>query len=209
MPTKFTLWLFLLSTASILLTGCTSTPEVRDLAKLTATNTSLVGTQLTQFSKDRHDVAEMRAKALADLSEEVERQQATFDTYLESARAAATISGDTKKANYATVIAELLRVSDAIQVRQQSISLKREAIYQEILNDQQSLTIPKTNLDTIAKHLGTLAEEPTRADQLKFLGKFFNDVYEDIKTAKKASEKASADSKSAVNNAKSNADHAN
>lgn len=202
MSTKFTLWFSVISTASILFTGCSSTPEVRELAKLTATNSSLVGTQLTEFSKDRRNVAEIRAKALADLSEEIERQQVTFDTYLESARAAATISGDTKKVNYATLVAELQRVSDAIQVRQQSISLKHEAIYQEILDGQLALNIPKTNLDSIAKHLGTLAEEPTRVDQLEFLGKFFKDVYEDIKTAKDASKKA-------VDNAKSNADHVN
>ncbi len=190
MATKFILQISVIGMISILFVGCTSTHEVRNLAKLTAANSSLVNSQLTGFAKDRQKIAELRADAIASLSEEVERQQATFDTYIESARAAATISGQDKKPSYARFVIELQRVSDTIQKRQQLVPLKHEAVRKEILAAQQALITPKKNLSTIVKKLGVLAKEPSRKDQIEFVAEYLKGVADDLKTAKKASSDA-------------------
>lgn len=167
--------------------ACSSTSEVRELARITAANSSLVNSELSNFAGNRREIAEKRVKAIALLSKEAERQQVTFETYRQGAQAAAVIAGEKNKPSYAILMEELGRTSNAIQEYQQSIQLKQASINKDILTSQQPLVIPKNDLSTISKKLGILAKEPTYEEQLQFLTSFFSTVLNDIRTARTAS----------------------
>lgn len=173
--------------ASLFFVACSSTSEVRELAKITAANSSLVNTELSGFAENRREIAERRIKAIALLSKEAEQQQVTFETYRQGAQATAVIAGEKNKPNYATLMEELERTSNAIQEYQQSVQLKRASINKDILTSQQPLVIPKNDLSTISKKLGVLAKEPTYEEQLQFLTGFFSTVLNDIRAAKTTS----------------------
>lgn len=172
--------------ASIFFTACSSTSEVRELAKITAANSSLVNTELSGFAEKRRKIAERRIKTIASVSNEAVQQQVTFETYRQGAQVAAVIAGENNKPNYATLMRELEHTTSEIQEYQQSVQLKQASINQEILTSQQPLVIPKKDLSTISEKLGVLAKEPTHEEQLQFLTEFFSAVLKDIKAAKDA-----------------------
>ena len=175
--------------ASLFFAACSSTSEVRELAKITAANSSLVNSELSNFAENRREIAEKRVKAIALLSKEAEQQQVTFETYRQGAQATAAIAGEKNKPNYSTLMEELERTSNAIQEYQLSVQLKRTSISKDILTSQQSLVIPKNDLSTISKKLGVLAKEPTYEEQLQFLTSFFSTVLNDIRTTRTATDK--------------------
>ena len=170
--------------------ACTSSPQVRELAKTTASNASIVNTKLTDFSKNTRLIAERRAETAAGLSEEVEFQQANFETFLEGARAAAIIAGQAKKTNFAILIEELQRVAEAVRARQEEAQSQRATVRKEILASQVTISHPKERLATISKKLGVLAKEPSRSEQLSFLKGFFKQVVKDIEEVKNAADEA-------------------
>lgn len=176
--------------ASLLFVACSSTSEVQKLAQITATNSSLVNTELAGFAKKRREIAESRIKAIASLSKEAEQQQVTFETYRQGALAAAVIAGEKNNPNYATLLEELERTSNAVQEYQESVQLKQTSINQEILTSLQPLEIPKSNLSAISTKLGGLAKEATYEEQLRFLIGYFSAVLNDIRAAQKASSSA-------------------
>ena len=179
-----------IATLALVCAACSSSLEVRELAQTTASNASLINTQLAGFSQNTRRIAERRAEAAAELSEEVEVQQAKFEAFLEGARASARIAGQAKQPNFATLVEELQRVSEAIRARQEAAQGQRAAVREEILSSQSSLSFPKQNLATITKMLGELAKEPTREEQLAFLKGFFAQVVAEIREARSAAEEA-------------------
>lgn len=181
---KFTMFF----SVSLFFTACSSTSEVRELAKITAANSSLVNTELSSFAENRRKIAEERINDIALLSAEADQQQVIFQTYRQGAQAAAVIAGEKNKPNYATLMEELERTSNAILEYQKLIQSQQASIKTEILAAQQPLVIPKNDLSTISKKLGVLAKEPTYEEQLQFLTGFFSTVLNDIQAAKKASD---------------------
>tara|TARA_E500000305_G_scaffold108718_1_gene111738 strand:- start:1338 stop:1994 length:657 start_codon:yes stop_codon:yes gene_type:complete len=172
--------------------ACAVTPEVQELAKTTASNASVVNTQLADFAKFGKQTAERRAEAAANLLTAVERERASFDTYMESARSAAVISGTDKKPNFGTLVVELRRVADVIDRRRREIDARKGAVREEILASQSALTIPKENLAIVAQKAAALSTPASRGEQLAFYRKFLAEVVSSIKEAKKAA-KESAD----------------
>ncbi|TXI26173.1 MAG: hypothetical protein E6Q61_00655 [Nitrosomonas sp.] len=176
--------------ASLLFVACSSTSEVQKLAQITATNSSLVNTELTGFAEKRREIAESRIKAIESLSKEAEQQQVTFEAYRQGALATAVIAGEKNNPNYATLLEELERTSNAVQEYQESVQLKQTSINQEILTSLQPLEIPKSNLSAISTKLGGLAKGSTYEEQLRFLTGYFSAVLNDIRAAQKASSSA-------------------
>lgn len=194
LPKKSIFKFAMVISASLFFTACSSTSEVRELAKITAANSSLVNTELSEFAKNRREIAERRIKAIASLSKEAEQLQVTFETYRQGAQAAAVIAGEKNNPNYATLMGELERTSNTIQEYQLSTQLKQASINREILASQHPLVIPKSDLSTISEKLGILAKEPTYEEQLQFLTSFFSAVLEDIRAAKKTSDQGTSKS---------------
>lgn len=168
--------------------ACSSSPEVRNLAQITASNASIVNTELASFSSNTRRIADRRAEAAAELSEEVEFQQAEFEIFLEGARATASIAGETRKPNFAILIEELQRVAEAVRARQEAAQGRRAAVRQEILASQSALNFPKQSLATISKNLGVLAKEPSREEQLTFLRNFLQQVVTEVREARQSAE---------------------
>ncbi|MDO8893781.1 hypothetical protein [Nitrosomonas sp.] len=196
MPTLKTISKFtVIVSGGLFLTACSTTSEVRELARITAVNSSLVNTKLSDFAQNRSKIAEIRINAIASYSKEAEQQQVTFETYRQGAQAAAVIAGEKNNPNYVTLLGELERTSSVIQEYQESVRIKQASISQEILASQQPLVIHKSDLSTISKKLGVLAKEPTYVEQLQFLTGFFSAVLDDIKTAKAASDEAAKEVK--------------
>ncbi|MDV6348183.1 hypothetical protein R2083_11720 [Nitrosomonas sp. Is35] len=187
---KFTL----IVSASLFFAACSSTSEVRELAKITSINSSLVNTELSGFVENSRANSEERAANIAAFSKQAEKRQVTFETNLQGAHAAAVIAGETGAQNYATLINELRRTSNIIQERQRAALLRDLTLREQILSSQQVLMIPKNDLSTISKKLGILAEEPTYQEQLQFLTDFFSAVLKDIKEAQNTSNQATSSS---------------
>ncbi len=190
MSAKLTHSFFVIGLMAILLGGCASAPEVRELAKITAANSSVVNSKMVKFIKERKKITELRADAIADLSAEAERLQAKYDIYLEGARAAATVAGQNKKPNYATLIVELQRVSDAISERRKKKPLAHQETREKIIAGQTGLTAPKEKLGIIVKKLGELGEEDKNGDIFKFYAKFVQEVVDGLNEAEASSEEA-------------------
>lgn len=176
---KFALIIF----AGLFSVACSSTSDVRELAKITSMNSSLVNTELSGFAEKRRLIAEQRATKIATLSKQAEKRQVTFETNLQGAHATAVIAGETGAQNYATLLHELQRTSNIIQERQHTALLREATVHEQILSSQQALMIPKNDLSTISKKLGKLAEESTDQEQLQFLTDFFLAVLKDIREA--------------------------
>lgn len=192
LPIKFILKCTIVVAVSLFFVACSSTSEVRELAKITAANSSLVNTELSSFAKKRREIADRRLEAIASLRNEAELQQVTFETYRQGAQAAAVIAGEKNIPNYALLIGELTRTSSAIHAYQQSFQLKQASINQAILASQQPLVIPKSDLSTISEKLGGLAKKTTYKEQLQFLTVFFSEVLKDIKAANEESDQTTS-----------------
>lgn len=189
---KFTL----IVSAGLFFAACSSTTEVRELAKITSMNSSLVNTELSGFVENSRTYAEKRAANIAEFSMKTEQRQVMFETNLQGAHAAAVIAGETGAQNYATLINELQRTSNIIQERQRAALLRDLTLQEQILSSQQALMIPKSDLSTISKKLGFLAEEPTYQERLQFLTDFFSAVLKDIREAQNTSNQATSSSNS-------------
>lgn len=183
---------------TLLCSACGTAPEVRGLAETTASNASIVNTELASFARNARSIAERRSDAIADLGDAAADQQVEFDSFAESARAAAAISGQAKKATFATLVVELQRVSQVVRERLSSAEGRSAAIKQEILASQDDLALPKDQLSAITKTLGSLAQEPSRKEQLSFLKAFFKEILGAIKEVRNASDKTAAEAEEAA-----------
>lgn len=156
--------------------GCTTPKAARDLAKATSTNASLVETEIVNFNKSSEEIYKGRAEAAEKLSQAIERSRTELDAYLEAATSAATIAGASKKPHYGTVVAELRRVSAAIQARQAAALAKRGQFRAATLAEYSKLDKPPEELSIIATNLANLAEEPSDAERLESLQEFFKAI---------------------------------
>lgn len=178
--------------------GCTTPPDVRDLARTTAANASVVNSQLSEFAGVRRALAERRADATAQLHEAIEARQAGFDGFLESARASAVVAGTDDKPNLGTLIVELRRVADAMQARQDEAERRSAQVRADVLASQAALTLPKDQLSTISSRVGELAKEPSRGDRLAFFKSFLEAVLAEIDDARKEAESSGKSAESDI-----------
>lgn len=161
--------------------GCAAPEAARDLAKATSTNASLVETKIVNFNRSSEEIYKGRTDAAEKLSQAIERSRTELDAYMEAATSAATISGTSKNPHYGTVVAELRRVSAAIQARQTAALAKRGEFRAATLAEYIKLDKPPAELSIIATNLASLAEEPSDADQLESLQKFFKAILDGLK----------------------------
>ena len=177
---------------ALLAAACTATSEVHELAGVTASNASLVNTRLAAFKRGSEEIAARRLEAIAALSEEVERMQVKSENFLESARSAAILAGKDKKPNYAMVITEVRRLTEALAASERASSQRVADLRAAIKESQSPLNLPSQQLGTIAKNLGALSKEPDRATQLGLLKDFFIQIVKDIDSQKQDADKAVA-----------------
>ena len=172
--------------------ACGTAPQVHDLAKATASNASLVNTELANFATVSRRTAESRAAAASRLTAAVQQERAAFEGYLASAQSVAMITGRTEPPNFATLVIELRRVSEQIHARQREPEIRAAAVQAEILGSQAALTLPKDRLATVAAKLAVLSEAPDRKQQLTFYRTFLTEVVAAIKTAKADAESSAS-----------------
>ncbi|MFA7347799.1 MAG: hypothetical protein WCZ86_08575 [Desulfurivibrionaceae bacterium] len=174
-------------------TGCATPKAAHDLAKVTSTNASLVETKIINFNKSSEEIYKGRTDAAEKLSQAIERSRTELDAYLEAATSAATISGASKNPHYGTVVTELRRVSAAIQAQQAAAFAKRGEFRAATLAEYIKLDKPPEELSIIATNLASLAEEPSDADQLESLQKFFKATLDGLKKKPNAAGPATGD----------------
>lgn len=191
-PNKTFFKFIVIVSAGLFFAACSSTSEVRELAKITAANSSLVNTELSGFAESSRKIAKQRAAAIASLSKQAEQRQVNFEMNLQGARAVAVIAGETGTPNYATLMSELQRTSNVIQEHQRAALLRETTVQEQILSSQQALMIPQNDLSTISKKLGILAKEPTHQEQLQFLTDFFSAIMKDIRDAQNTSDQGTS-----------------
>lgn len=178
---------------SLLCAACTAAPEVRELAKTTASNASLANTKLAGLAKSAKQIAARRVEIAAELSGNVAQLQGKYDTFRESARAAAKMGGEEKKPNFFVLIDELQNVTETVASGRDSVAGRSAAIEQEILASQAQLDIPRDQLSLIARKAGALSQAPDRTAQLAFLKAFFQEIVSDIKEAKESADDSAKD----------------
>lgn len=183
--------------------NCATPPEVLELAETTASNTSIVNTQLNGFARSTRRISERRADVAAELSEAAESAQAEFDTFFEGARVTAAIAGQEEDPNLGRLATELQRLSEVVRERQEAVQIRRAVIRQEILSSQVPVSEPKSDLATISKKLGMLAKDSSRKEVLDFLKAFFQSVVKEIQKAKGDAEKNEENAVTRAKNANS------
>lgn len=161
--------------------GCATPKAAHDLAKVTSTNASLVETKIINFNKSSEEIYKGRTDTAEKLSQAIERSRTELDAYLEAATSAATISGASKNPHYGTVVAELRRVSAAIQAQQTAAFAKRGEFRAATLAEYVKLDKPPEELSIIATNLASLAEELSDADQLESRKEFFKSILDGLK----------------------------
>lgn len=167
---------------TVLLAGCVSS-DVRNLARSTAANVSVVNTGLTEF-KERSQVLVAGRAATADrLNYRITEELQYLDLELEAAK----LAGETSWVNeYNTY----LKLADKIVEQQRRLDAADGALRAVILKGQKDLALPAAELSRAEKLLSELAAEPGTIEQLAFFKAFFGEVLEAYKNAKTDQDKA-------------------
>jgi hypothetical protein len=168
-------------TLCLVVAGCATPKEARDLAKVASTNASLVETKIVNFNTSSEKIYKGRVDAAEKLLLAIERSRIELDAYLETATSTATIAGQSKTPHYGTVVAEFRRVSAAIQARQAATLAKHGEFSAAALAEYSKLEKSPEELSIIATNLASLAKEQSDSDRLESLRKFFKGILDGLK----------------------------
>lgn len=183
-------WLLVLP---ILLGACSTPQPVRDFSTVTAANVSIVNSALARFADDSQALAQERAQAMQDLSNQLdrsERQLAEDTIVLERTETGASFNA----------LRNLIRESREIQLsdRQQ----ESQKLLEQILAERSRLSAPRSALNAVSKTLGALGEERDASERLRFFVRFASQVVDDIEQAKELQAVAKDDARSRLSGAK-------
>jgi len=151
--------------------GCASSKPIDELANVTAANVSIVGSSLSHFVEDANLLAEDRARALQNLSNQLDRSHRQL---VEDLIILKRIKADAPFRELEVLVEQSQEVH-SIKHRERS-----DALIKEILNSYTSLQVPSDTLAEMAETLATLGEQRNTREQIKFFATFSNQVKEDI-----------------------------
>jgi hypothetical protein len=179
----------LLLLAALLLGGGCVSSDVRDLAKSTAANVSIVNTGLEEFKGQRLALAEGRARTADRLNRNILRESQDLQLEIEVAKMAG-------EADWINLYNSYLTLANTITEQDRKLVAANGQIKATILKQQTDLALPTVQLSTAEAKLAALGEDPSTIDQLKFYKAYFTSVLEAYQAAKKqqtGAEKKAAD----------------
>lgn len=148
--------------------GCGTGP-VREMAKVTAANTSTLKTRLEGFAGESRITAERRAALIMALDRRVSDETADLNSRLQSMQLAG--QGDRL-----TLYNDLRTLATALAADEADAQARATALSDQIRSARAALAVPSDALARMAKRLGELAAERGFRDTVTFLYGFFGEV---------------------------------
>jgi hypothetical protein len=171
-PQKF----YLSITIIALLSGCTSTPEVRQLAETTAVNSVIVASELRRFASQENQLQQQRIKTVSDLEQVVSnaKKMAMLDRELLKR------SGD-DATKFLKQLDGLIALAASLRVPASYLADQPKPVIQDFSQQVQALS-------ALAKTMSELAKDNDYETDVKFLTRYVKTVAEDVKLQRKALE---------------------
>lgn len=177
-------------------TGCTSSVEVRELADKTAANVGTISVHLQRLAHNSREVADLRAANISRLHAANARLRARYEYDLELTR----MSGGEENLR-------LIPRIEAWKTRVEEIFEKAKGVEadrkKQILDGQARLDIKSKALSEIAQALSVMAQEDKPADRVRFLIGYAQDLKSELDKALAADDKAAKAAKELLETAKS------
>lgn len=175
-----------ISVVLFLVAGCSTPSTVRELAKTTAANTSLVNTAIHAFAKNSRDTVESRGRSIGKVQDAALELEIHYQERLGALRRvedkAAQKAGNTKSA----IIDSTLSYVDELVVADEAAITKRAALNKAFAESQGKFDLPSDQLKTLSENLGTLAEKRDYEKTMDFLRKYFKEAVEQYKAGEAA-----------------------
>ncbi len=190
---------------SFLVVGCSTPGSVRDLAKTTAANTSLVNTTLQAFAENSRQTAERRGRYIADVNDAALDLKVSYEERLGAMRRVENKkkqkAGETKSATIGSTLTYL----DELEANTDAAIAEQASLERAMAESQGKFDLPSDHLKTLAKKLGSLTEDRDNKNTLDFVKKVIADVVKQDKSAetavKDANEAAETQAKTAADSA--------
>lgn len=171
-----------------LVAGCSTPGPVRDLAMVTAANTSLVNTTIQAFAENSHQTVERRGRYISDVNDAALDLKVDFEEKLGAMRRVedktAQKAGNTKSAMIDSTLAYL----DELMVVADSMIAEQAALEKALAESQGKFELPSDYLKMLATKLGSLGEDRDHKKTMAFLKTYLAAVVNQYKADKAAAE---------------------